>query len=139
MPAGTYRLGLSAGSGATLRVKDDVVVPSGQSTIEGEIIDHSGRRVLGYLLIPGAVASAYIPWKLFQDDDGETTGTGCLVSLVAMTGVMVAGMALATTQDEARVSVSAGVPASALEEPTEEDSAGAELERLKGVTVSGAF
>jgi hypothetical protein len=149
VPSGTYRLGLSHKGGGAVEVEEDVVVSSGHSTIEGEYIDRSGTRTLGWVVFGASLASFMVVPGLFETEECEDRpysgrqckdvipDTGWIVGGAVSLGGMIASMFMTLTPDQARISVSPGTPATARDK--ESNSVSAELRRLQGATMTGTF
>jgi hypothetical protein len=151
VPSGSYRLGLSRKGEVATEAEDDVVVPPGQSTIEGEYIDRSGTRTAGWIVFGVSVASFMVVPKLFETEECEDSpysgrqcrevipDTGWIVGTAVGAGGLVAATLMVMTRDKARISVSPGTPATPMDSARGTNSVSAELRRLQGATMTGTF
>ena len=149
VPSGTYRLGLSHRGGVAVEAEEDVVVPPGRSTVEGEYIDRSGTRTLGWVVFGASLASFMVVPGLFAKEECEDraySGRDCedvipdvgyLVGGAVSIGGVIASMLMVSASDQSRISVSPGTPAT--DRDKESNSVSAELRRLQGATMTGTF
>lgn len=149
IPAGSYTLALSRGTGGPRQADDPVVVPRGDSVLHGHWHERSGTRTLGWVVMGAGIATGtYLMVTSSHDVEKCSFGTcrtesefdttkSLLGAAVGTIGVTV-GFMLALTPDSASFTVSPGTTA-ALPKGTSAKLDRDTLTGLQGLTVSGRF
>jgi hypothetical protein len=97
---GTYRLGLSQGTGVTVESDEPVTIPVGTPQLTGEYRSFQSMRVAGYIVLPASCLGGAI-LALSPSEDGDYLGGKFYAGIGIMTVGTVVGLALMFKTDEA--------------------------------------
>ncbi len=102
---GTYRLGLSQGTGVTVESDEPVTIPLGTPQLTGEYRSFQSMRVAGYIVLPASCVGGAI-LALSPSEDGDYLSGKFYAGIGIMTVGTVVGLALMFKADEAIFRVS---------------------------------
>jgi hypothetical protein len=152
LPAGTYIMAISQGSGEPRPVSEPVVL-TGPSTLQGSVASGTGLRLLGVAIMIGGVVGGIVLLASASTTHQECTSFGdCIESHDLDTGRATAGAAVGTAgiltgllmltlvKDKAAITISPGTPASvARARPGDDASAVGLASRLAGLQMRVPF